>query len=116
MPLPKYLNSSTTTRPAEMSHCSMAEATWHWHSSLITLVYGWVSLLCLLAIEFANTSLVVHCHIAFHASSGLALQILERQDEIIGSLGGAGALAGTKSGCEGWDKWNLQIDQDDSGI
>ncbi|KAK8195857.1 hypothetical protein M8818_007008 [Zalaria obscura] len=59
---------------------------------------------------------LVHCHIAFHASSGLALQILERQDEIIGSLGGAGALAGTKSGCEGWDKWNLQIDQDDSGI
>lgn len=64
---------------------------------------------------------LLHCHIAWHASSGLALQILERQSEIAGSIG---SLDDTKSTCTGWDTWlaanptvfNPAQDQDDSGI
>ena len=53
---------------------------------------------------------------AWHASSGLALQILERQKEIIPTIG---SLSATENTCKGWDTWvkdNPRIDQDDSGI
>lgn len=56
---------------------------------------------------------LVHCHIAWHASSGLALQIMERQDDILGSIG---TLTNTVRTCEGWDKWDLAFEQDDSGV
>lgn len=56
---------------------------------------------------------LVHCHIAWHASSGLALQIIERQDEIIGSIG---SLEETQKTCEGWGKMDLRFEQEDSGI
>jgi len=59
---------------------------------------------------------LVHCHIAWHASSGLALQVYERQPDIIGHLGGEGALGPVKQGCQSWDKFDLKFDQDDSGI
>lgn len=59
---------------------------------------------------------LVHCHIAWHASSGLALQVYERQPDIIGHLGGEGALAPVKQGCQTWDQFDLKFDQDDSGI
>lgn len=60
---------------------------------------------------------LLHCHIAWHASSGLALQLLERQDEILDVLGRqrVGAVEQT---CIGWDQWlkdGEKIDQEDSG-
>ncbi|KAM0805775.1 multicopper oxidase-domain-containing protein [Usnea florida] len=65
---------------------------------------------------------LMHCHIAWHASSGLALQILERQEDIIPTIGPLGA---TEAGCKSWDKWLALYNgtfggpgntQDDSGI
>ncbi|KAL1985427.1 hypothetical protein VTN96DRAFT_7870 [Rasamsonia emersonii] len=61
---------------------------------------------------------LLHCHIAWHASSGLALQLLERQGEILDVLGRqrVGAVEQT---CIGWDQWlkdGEKIDQEDSGI
>ena len=52
---------------------------------------------------------------------GFALQILERQQEIVGSIG---SLDETKNTCTEWDNWesanptvyNPLVDQDDSGI
>lgn len=45
---------------------------------------------------------IIHCHIAWHAGSGLALQILERQSEIANSIG---SLQQVKDGCSKWDFW-----------
>ncbi|CAN8103940.1 unnamed protein product [Discula destructiva] len=61
---------------------------------------------------------LLHCHIAWHASSGLGLQILERQGEIVTSLGGPKALAETERVCRNWRQYNAghPIDQEDSGI
>lgn len=56
---------------------------------------------------------LVHCHIAWHASSGLALQILERQQDIKPTVG---SLAPVEQVCDGWDEMNLKFSQDDSGI
>lgn len=64
---------------------------------------------------------LLHCHIAWHSSSGFVLQILERQQEIVGSIG---SLDETKNTCAGWDNWlsanptvfNPSVDQDDSGV
>lgn len=52
---------------------------------------------------------------AWHASSGLALQIFERKEAIPSTLG-RGALNITREVCANWDKWNLKINQTDSGI
>jgi Multicopper oxidase len=60
---------------------------------------------------------LVHCHIAWHASSGLALQMLERQSEIVKMIGPE-RLDATKKTCAGWDTWladGEQINQEDSG-
>ncbi|KAL1306265.1 hypothetical protein AAFC00_004354 [Neodothiora populina] len=59
---------------------------------------------------------LVHCHIAFHAASGLALQILERENEITSAMGGVAALDPVKQGCKKWDEWGLRYKQLDSGI
>ena len=64
---------------------------------------------------------LMHCHIAWHASSGLALQILERQPEILSTIG---PLDETERVCVTWDPWfnntgnwwNATEFQDDSGI
>lgn len=65
---------------------------------------------------------VLHCHIAWHVSSGLALQVLERQSDILPTIG---SLAATEQTCKGWDAWLAKNngtfggpgnDQDDSGI
>ena len=71
---------------------------------------------------------IMHCHIAFHASGGLAMQILERQKDIVGShqLGWKDQV---DRGCAEWDKfydnpenlWDKEdfqhkFFQDDSGI
>ncbi|EPQ65769.1 Bgt-1212 [Blumeria graminis f. sp. tritici] len=60
---------------------------------------------------------LVHCHIAWHASEGFALQFLEREDEIESTPG----IVDTKSLnelCEAWDKHidKVGILQDDSGV
>jgi FtsP/CotA-like multicopper oxidase with cupredoxin domain len=59
---------------------------------------------------------LVHCHIAFHAASGLALQIMERESEIIGHIHGESALDPVKQGCKTWEEWGLVYHQLDSGI
>lgn len=52
---------------------------------------------------------------AWHASSGLAMQILERQSDIYESLN-PNALNKIQQHCDQWDEWNLVYTQDDSGI
>ncbi|KAL1966153.1 hypothetical protein VTN77DRAFT_4705 [Rasamsonia byssochlamydoides] len=78
-------------------------------------INGW------LAIAFRSDNpgvWLLHCHIAWHASSGLALQLLERQDEILDVLGQQRVHAVERT-CIGWDQWlkdGEKIDQEDSGI
>jgi hypothetical protein len=51
---------------------------------------------------------LVHCHIADHASAGLAMQIMERQKDaanIWPSLNTSAALRETKRVCGNWNKW-----------
>ncbi|KAK7534576.1 multicopper oxidase-domain-containing protein [Phyllosticta citricarpa] len=57
----------------------------------------------------------VHCHLNFHASSGLAMQILERQGEILTTNGN---LEETYETCAGWKKYDAAhpVHQEDSGI
>jgi hypothetical protein len=65
---------------------------------------------------------IMHCHIGWHAGSGLALQILEKQDKVLAHIGGAGSLDQAKKGCNKWDEWMGKegtwkyTDQEDSGI
>ena len=69
-------------------------------------------------------SWLMHCHIAWHASAGLALQILERQDELIKILSPPNKLVQTRKGCETWatwfanknNLWDKDVFQDDAGI
>ncbi|KAF2644460.1 hypothetical protein P280DRAFT_465791 [Massarina eburnea CBS 473.64] len=63
---------------------------------------------------------LMHCHIAWHAGSGLALQVLEKQEKIASTLG---SLSAIDQGCEKWTDWMSQHpdkfryeDQEDSGI
>ncbi|KAJ9613018.1 hypothetical protein H2200_002959 [Cladophialophora chaetospira] len=51
---------------------------------------------------------LVHCHIAYHASMGLGMQILERQQDaatIWPSLNTSLALRNAQNGCDRWNKW-----------
>jgi hypothetical protein len=48
---------------------------------------------------------IMHCHIAQHASFGLALQILERQSAAYQNVLQSGALAQAKSTCKKWNAW-----------
>ncbi|KAJ4991265.1 multicopper oxidase [Stagonosporopsis vannaccii] len=60
---------------------------------------------------------VMHCHIAWHASQGLALQFLERRGEIQSVIG---STADFKTGCDEWDGYwfpgNHPYNMTDSGI
>jgi hypothetical protein len=66
-------------------------------------------------------SWLMHCHIAWHASAGLAVQILERQISIALSTA---AMQNAEATCQEWNKWygnktnwwNESAFQDDSGI
>ncbi|MCJ1467290.1 hypothetical protein MMC07_005914 [Pseudocyphellaria aurata] len=69
---------------------------------------------------------LMHCHIAWHASSGLALQILERQEKAQQQLTPA-RLKETRRVCDNWNTWfanpknhynpsDVKVFQDDSGI
>ena len=57
---------------------------------------------------------LMHCHIAWHTSEGLAVQVLERESEI-GALIDADVMSST---CSAWDDYTAEDDivQDDSGI
>ncbi|KAH7348341.1 multicopper oxidase [Rhexocercosporidium sp. MPI-PUGE-AT-0058] len=44
---------------------------------------------------------LMHCHIAWHVSEGLAVQFLERQNDIPKSMD----LGKVKENCKAWDKW-----------
>jgi hypothetical protein len=44
----------------------------------------------------------MHCHIPFHISAGLGVQFVERQDEIVNSIGN---LDNFKDGCKSWSKF-----------
>ena len=56
----------------------------------------------------------MHCHIAWHTSEGLAVQILERETEFV-SLMDSTVLNST---CDAWDTYVAEDDivQDDSGV
>lgn len=60
---------------------------------------------------------LLHCHIAWHASSGLALQILIRPNDIPDYIGD---LADTKRVCDNWSQnpvaQEIMRNQEDSGI
>ncbi|KAL8929073.1 MAG: hypothetical protein Q9172_000616 [Xanthocarpia lactea] len=68
---------------------------------------------------------LIHCHIAWHASSGLAMQILESQEALQKQMTRA-RLEPVEKGCATWDKWfsdpknlwdpNVTFFQEDSGI
>ncbi|KAL8731715.1 MAG: hypothetical protein Q9181_004204 [Wetmoreana brouardii] len=71
-------------------------------------------------------SWLLHCHIAMHASSGLAMQILERQEDLQKQISPIKAKP-VIFGCASWDKWfsnpknlwnstDVRAFQDDSGI
>ncbi|OTB05429.1 putative multicopper oxidase [Hypoxylon sp. CI-4A] len=69
-------------------------------------------------------SWLFHCHIAWHASSGLAIQILERQGDLQKLFEKKG-LVEQERVCKNWDKWFSDpanhwnpegVFQDDSGI
>lgn len=49
----------------------------------------------------------MHCHIAFHASAGLALQIMERQADANNRWppGNSPALAAAQHTCAKWNDW-----------
>ncbi|RDW66476.1 putative Laccase-2 [Coleophoma cylindrospora] len=71
-----------------------------------------------LAIAFKTDnpgSWLVHCHIAWHASEGLALQFVERESEITALMADTTAFEGT---CASWTTYNATeaFPQDDSGI
>lgn len=56
---------------------------------------------------------IVHCHIAFHAAFGLALQILEKQKTAANlwpSLEKSHALAEAQKTCNNWNKWWGEFD------
>ena len=72
-------------------------------------------------------SWLLHCHIAMHASAGLALQMLENRETINREMTPA-RLQETYRVCKNWDTWfsdhghfwnpkgGVQAFQDDSGI
>ena len=59
---------------------------------------------------------LLHCHIAWHASEGFALQLLERESEML-SAGVYDATA-INATCANWDTYATEdsIEQDDSGV
>lgn len=65
---------------------------------------------------------LMHCHIAWHASSGLALQFVEQPSKIPGLMENAGVLPSFKRRCDDWTNYYTNVNvpdgntQEDSGI
>lgn len=57
----------------------------------------------------------MHCHIAWHASQGLAIQFVERETEIAGLMVD---YEQSNQTCAAWETFysDAQFEQDDSGI
>lgn len=71
-----------------------------------------------LAIAFKKDnpgSWLMHCHIAWHASQGLALQFVERQSEIAVSMSDTAIFQDTCAAYQSYSETELYV-QDDSGI
>ncbi|KAI2623780.1 multicopper oxidase [Xylaria nigripes] len=71
-----------------------------------------------LAMAFMNDNpgvWLVHCHIGWHTSQGLALQIVERSSDISSAVRDKVALNQT---CTAWNNYqsSVKLEQDDSGI
>jgi hypothetical protein len=63
-------------------------------------------------------SWLMHCHVAWHASEGFAVQFVEREKEIPRTIE-AGSLEVIEDNCKTWDKYNNGKEvyiQNDSGI
>ncbi|KAG8161366.1 hypothetical protein KVR01_009630 [Diaporthe batatas] len=58
---------------------------------------------------------LAHCHIAWHASGGFALEFIERSSEIVGAMPTGDQIA-VRSTCQSWGSFNQLVQQDDSGI
>lgn len=65
---------------------------------------------------------LMHCHIAWHASSGLALQYIEQPSKIPSLLENAGVLSSFDQRCKDWTNYYATVSepagatQEDSGI
>ncbi|KAL3421006.1 multicopper oxidase [Phlyctema vagabunda] len=65
---------------------------------------------------------LMHCHIAWHASGGLALQFIEKPNELVRSFKKSGILEQYAESCTNWGAYytvfnkNNHAEQDDSGI
>ncbi|KAG0650374.1 Dihydrogeodin oxidase [Hyphodiscus hymeniophilus] len=65
---------------------------------------------------------LMHCHIAWHASDGLAMQFIEQPKKIKGLLDNAGVLPEFSQQCQEWSEWYTDVSekkgvvQEDSGI
>ncbi|KAA8576748.1 hypothetical protein EYC84_006813 [Monilinia fructicola] len=61
-------------------------------------------------------SWLLHCHIAWHASEGLALQFVESESSIASQIGTVD-VAAFQDTCAAWNAWTPQpFPQDDSGV
>ena len=72
---------------------------------------GWL----LIAFETNNPGAwLMHCHIGWHINMGLALQFIEKRDEIKGLID----YKSFEKTCAAWDQYDLsqQIVQEDSGV
>jgi len=58
---------------------------------------------------------LIHCHIAWHSSEGLALELVESEKSITLAPASTKALHDT---CRSWERWSSKApwEQDDSGI
>jgi FtsP/CotA-like multicopper oxidase with cupredoxin domain len=58
---------------------------------------------------------MIHCHIAWHVSEGLALEFVERIDEIPGNVG---VTSQWQDNCDAWQSYQTAVNplEDDSGI
>jgi hypothetical protein len=58
---------------------------------------------------------MIHCHIAWHVSEGLAMQFIERHDEISGHVG---VTSQWQSNCASWKHYQDTVHpvETDSGI
>jgi len=58
---------------------------------------------------------MIHCHIGWHASEGLAMQFVERIDEIPGNVG---VTQQWDDNCAAWQAYQSEVNpvQEDSGI
>ncbi|KAH8888457.1 hypothetical protein GQ53DRAFT_843425 [Thozetella sp. PMI_491] len=59
-------------------------------------------------------SWLLHCHIAWHASQGLAMQLIEREGEIAPIVGQD--IEQYERVCKNWNSWHGPYEMDDSGI